>query len=152
MPQASTDSMLLLATYGTLLRTFGLHDRLGVANALAFEGPCVIPGTLYDLGRYPGARPLHGDADARIQGECYRLRDRATFDRLDAYEGYDPADEASSLFVRRRVTLLEPAGHDAWVYWYNSTPPGPQVASGDWATHVDGDDRDWGPADTVPDS
>ena len=142
--------MPLLATYGTLLRTFGLHDRLGVADALTFVQPCVLPGTLYDLGRYPGARPLSDNETGRIRGELYRMTDRATLAHLDAYEGYDPEDERESLFLRRRVTLLEPAGQGAWVYWYNGAPPGPRVPSGDWAAHVDGDDRDWGPRHAFP--
>lgn len=149
--------MDLLATYGTLLRPFGMQERLGVAEALSFVSPCVIPGTLYDLGRYPGAVPSSDGDTGRIQGELYRLHDSRTLRRLDAYEGYDPDDEHSSLFVRRRVTLLRPDDRDAWVYWYNAgdalhaAPPGPPVPSGDWVAHVDGEARDWGPEDTVPD-
>jgi gamma-glutamylcyclotransferase (GGCT)/AIG2-like uncharacterized protein YtfP len=143
--------MLPLATYGTLLRPFGMHERLGVDDALAFIAPCVLPGTLYDLGRYPGARPLADGETGTVQGELYRLRDTATLDLLDRYEDYSPDREDDSIFLRRRVTLVEPAGQEAWIYWYNGTPPGPQVPSGDWVAHVAGDDRDWGPEHTVPD-
>jgi len=112
------DSSRLLATYGTLMRAGGGVERLGVADRVSVVGACRFEGCLYDLGRFPGAVPGGGT----VCGELLRLSDPEVWAVLDRYEGYDPDDEAASLFVRRRVSLTEPAGRTAWVYWYNDDP------------------------------
>lgn len=124
---------LLLATYGTLMRSFDAQDRLGVRDRLSFVGDCRWEGRLYDLGRFPGAVP----GDGRVQGELFRLSSPTLWTPLDDYEGYDPKREAASLFVRRRVELRQPSGRTAWVYWFNGTPEeARRIRSGDWARHV----------------
>lgn len=126
-------SCLYLATYGTLMRAFGKHEALGVADRLTFVGECQWAGRLYDLGRFPGAVP----GDGTVHGELFRLGAPDVLSRLDRYEGYDPAHEDASLFVRCRVTLQAPDETTAWTYWYNGPPPGDaRVPSGDWAAHV----------------
>lgn len=126
-------SNALLATYGTLLRTFGRQETLGVEGELIFVSKCRVRGQLYDLGSFPGAVPGPGI----VHGELFRLRTSSVWTVLDRYEGYDAEDEASSLFIRRRVSLDGPQGQTAWIYWYNREPEGaPRISSGNWAAYV----------------
>ena len=126
-------SRSLLATYGTLMRTFGGFERLGVADRLSVVGTCRFEGRLYDLGQFPGAVP----SDGIVHGDLFRLRDPQVWSVLDRYEGYDADREEASLFVRRRVDLQEPSDQTAWVYWFSGDPSGsPLVPSGDWAAYV----------------
>ena len=128
-PMASS----LLATYGTLMRSFGNHQNLGVDDRLTFVGKCRWTGVLYDLGRYPGAVPGEGT----VHGDLFRLRGSQVWSVLDRYEGYDPNREDASLFVRQPVALDTPEDCTAWVYWYNGDPAShPRVSSGDWKTYV----------------
>jgi len=123
----------LLAAYGTLMRAFGRHEALGVADALTFVASCRFEGRLYDLGAYPGAVP----GDGTVRGEVFRLDGPDVWARLDRYEGYDPDHEAASLFVRRRASLGVP-DVTAWVYWYNGDPAGGvRVPSGDWRAYIE---------------
>jgi gamma-glutamylcyclotransferase (GGCT)/AIG2-like uncharacterized protein YtfP len=124
----------LLATYGTLMRSFGRHEQLGVGGWLAFVTRCRWRGRLYDLGSFPGAVPGPGT----VHGELFRLRDPQVWGVLDRYEGYDPERNDASLFVRREVELVRPDGRTACVYWYNGDPEeGTRVPSGDWAAYVE---------------
>lgn len=122
----------LLATYGTLMRTFGQQKQLGVAEQLSFVSSCRWEGRLYDLGRFPGAVP----GDGIVHGELFQVQDSRVWSVLDRYEGYDKENEQASLFVRRRVELRTPSDQTAWVYWYNKRPPAnARVSSGDWVAH-----------------
>lgn len=121
-----------LATYGTLMRSFGGADRLGVKDRLSFVTTCQFAGVLYNLGQFPGAVPGEG----AVHGELFRLRDPQAWAVLDRYEGYDADREDDSLFVRRRVDLIAPSDRTAWVYWFNGDPTGrPRVESGDWEAY-----------------
>lgn len=123
----------LLATYGTLRRSFGNHRRLGVDDRLTFVGECRWTGVLYDLGQYPGAIPGSGT----VHGDLFRLHGPQAWAVLDRYEGYDPDRDEASLFVRRPVELDHPKDCTAWVYWYNGDPASrPRVPSGNWKTYV----------------
>jgi len=125
-------SRTLIATYGTLMRSFGRQEALGVADALTYVSDCRFAGELYDLGRFPGAVPGPGT----VYGELFRLEDPAAQAQLDRYEAYDPDRTAASLFVRRRVSLAKPE-ETAWIYWYNDDPEdAPRVPSGDWAVYA----------------
>ncbi len=114
--------------YGTLRRGGGAQSALGLCRALSYLGPCRLRGTLVDLGAFPGL--VAGDGS--VTGELYEVADRAVLERLDRFEGYDPADPTGSAFVRRLARLLDPPVH-AWVWYYNRPTTGrPRVASGDW--------------------
>lgn len=123
----------VLFVYGSLLPGLPLHPLLASAVPL---GPGQIPGRLYDLGDYPGAVTTpHG----RVHGEAYRLRDPGLLRRLDDEEGYDPADEAGSLYVRRRVpvTLADGRVIAAWAYLYaGPLAQAVPIPSGDWRRHL----------------
>ncbi len=126
-------SSSLLATYGTLMQGFGAQERLGLQDQLTFQGPCRWAGRLYDLGSVPGAVP----GEQVVHGELFRLASASVWTVLDEYEGYDPAAEADSWYVRRRVSLQKPADCTAWVYWYNGDLSGTSpVPSGDWRRYT----------------
>ncbi|MEM7567887.1 MAG: gamma-glutamylcyclotransferase family protein [Pseudomonadota bacterium] len=121
----------LLAIYGSLRRGLGLPDAPELSGASRHVGSCLLQGRLYDLGDYPGlltARP------GCVHGEFLRIIAPSLSDALDAFELYDPRDEAGSLYLRRRVILLRPR-RLAWVYIYNRTPHGPVIPLGDWRRH-----------------
>jgi gamma-glutamylcyclotransferase (GGCT)/AIG2-like uncharacterized protein YtfP len=120
---------------------FSRHPLLGGDAVL--EGAARLRGSLYDFGEYPGVVLDDRDGGGWVAGELYRLRDLAArLAELDGAEGYDPADEARSLYVRRRASVLRADGArpDAWVYVYNdpwgAPSRGPRIPSGDWRAHL----------------
>jgi len=123
-----------LFAYGTLMAGLSRRPLLGPAH---LEGRGRIRGSLYDFGAYPGV--VLDDA-GWVSGELYRVPDLAErLPLLDREEWYDPADEAQSLYVRRRAPVRLDGGpvRDAWVYVYNGLPGrGPRIPSGDWRAHV----------------
>jgi gamma-glutamylcyclotransferase (GGCT)/AIG2-like uncharacterized protein YtfP len=123
-----------LFAYGTLMEGFSRRPLLGAA---VLEGPARARGSLYDFGEYPG---LVLDDGGWVAGELYRVPDLpARLPLLDHEEGYDPADEAASLYVRRCAAVEVPLGpaREAWLYVYNGPPGrGPRIDSGDWRVHV----------------
>lgn len=74
-------------------------------------------GSLFDLGRYPGARPRNGS----IFGEIFEIDD-SLLTVLDEYEG--PDFERAIVPTSRNI--------DCWIYWYVGSDPGRLIASGDW--------------------
>lgn len=119
-----------IAFYGSLMRRCG--DRLaelGIADALRPIGDCVLRGALYSLGPWPGLV----EGDGRVHGELHELIDERALAVLDDFEDYRPHDPASSLYERRKVALLEPAGVIAWSYWWlGETSQERRIASGRW--------------------
>lgn len=127
-----------LVLYGSLMRGLGAMEQLGVGDGLRFVGPCVCPGELYDLGAYPGLRR----GAAHVVAELYALLDPGLIARLDEFEGYRPEDPRGSLYLRERVTLIEPAGATAWLYVYNHVPDArTRIPDGDWRGHLAARDR-----------
>lgn len=123
-----------IALYGSLMRGLGPLEELGFDSRLRFVGPCVVQGELFDLGPYPALRPGKG----RVLAELHRLSDPGLLLELDAFEGYDPEHPERSLYLRERVTLIEPSGIEAWCYLYRATPDRrSKVASGDWRAHLE---------------
>ena len=121
-----------IAFYGSLMRGFGAQEDLQIESKLEFTGACQIPGTLHDLGEFPA---LAASATGCVHGELYRIKDPGVIPQLDAYEEFDPANPDRSLFVRRRVRLVEP-DLDCWVYFYNRPPPDDRlISSGSWSAH-----------------
>lgn len=121
---------LPLAVYGTLRTGGGAQAVLGIEGRLDDLGPCLIPGRLMDLGRYPGLLPGEG----RVRGDLFSFPDDEALALIDWWEDYMAEDEPASLYLRRTVRLIEPAGMEAVVYYWN----GPhhvglrEVAGGDW--------------------
>lgn len=133
MSGTSAEPVDWIALYGSLMRGLGAMDRLGLGHRLRYAGPCVVRGALFDLGHYPGLR--HGDG--RVVAELHALLDPDVLDALDAFEDYVPARPRESLYLRERVTLLEPAETEVWVYVYNSVPDAScRIPDGDWRAHL----------------
>ena len=109
-----------LFVYGTLHPDRAPEAMRSVVARLRHAGSGSVQGRLLDLGAYPG---LVLDGELRpVRGEVFALpEDAETLPALDAYEGFDPADEAGSLFVRRlcAVTLEGGSEEQHWVYVYN---------------------------------
>jgi gamma-glutamylcyclotransferase (GGCT)/AIG2-like uncharacterized protein YtfP len=117
-----------IAFYGLLNPGHGPFERLRLGAALEPAGPCLIPGRLYDLGRYPGLRRGAG----AVRGRLFRIRDRRVLRALDAFEEVRRDRPRLSLYLRRPLTLLDPPVR-AWVYVYNRPPgPGSRLAEGRW--------------------
>jgi gamma-glutamylcyclotransferase (GGCT)/AIG2-like uncharacterized protein YtfP len=124
-----------LFVYGTLMTGFSRRPLLGPQAVLEAGGR--VRGSLYDFGDYPG---LVLDDAGWVAGALYRIGDLPDrLPRLDRVEGYDPADEPGSLYVRRRapVHLADGATREAWLYVYNGPAGrGPRIPSGDWRAHL----------------
>jgi gamma-glutamylcyclotransferase (GGCT)/AIG2-like uncharacterized protein YtfP len=125
----------LLFVYGTLRRGFELHHHLARLGA-RFQAEAKVPGRLFDLGRFPGARPADRE-QAWVHGEVFELRQSAAdLEVLDEVEGFTPGTPEQSEFVRAItvVVLNDGARQSCWIYWLG---PGQgshrRIASGDYA-------------------
>ena len=133
MPQQTPESVEWIGLYGSLMRGLGAMDELGIREAIRFAGPCLLPGELFDLGRYPGMRRGSG----RVTAELYAILDPGVLVVLDSFEGYEPDRPRDSLYLRERVPLIEPTGTSAWTYFYNHVPDASaRVPNGDWRAHL----------------
>ena len=76
----------------------GWRERLGVADLVEPVGPCILAGSLFELGWYPG---LVLDGAGFVAAEALRLVDPSALDALDRFDAYDPArpDEGEYLGV-----------------------------------------------------
>lgn len=103
-----------IAFYGTLRSTHKtvMHDK--IAKSLRQLGPCIIPGQIYYLGRYPALKPGHRP----INGELYEIIDQAILEQLDQYEATDNEDPSAPGFSRQSTMLLKPK-LIAWIYYYD---------------------------------
>jgi len=108
-----------LFVYGTLRRHYDLKLKGRVEHELEYIGRAKIDGSLYDIGRYPGA-VKERNAD-EIIGDVFAVTDPVrVFKILDQYEG----DEFKR--KRNKVRLKSGKSINAWVYWYNQKPEGKQ--------------------------
>ena len=122
-----------LFVYGTLQPDHAPAEIASAIHRLREVGGGHVRGRLYDLGEYPGAI-LDPSAETPVHGRVFTLpEDPAVLSALDAYEGFDPADPAGSLFsrTRARVRLFDRQEIEAWMYVYNRDPRGaPRIADG----------------------
>jgi gamma-glutamylcyclotransferase (GGCT)/AIG2-like uncharacterized protein YtfP len=90
-----------VAVYGTL-RAGGRNDMARLRPGIACAGRTTLPGTLHDMGWYPGLR-LGSAPDARpVLAEVYPIDD-ALERQLDGIEGLWPLDEGE--YAKRVLTL-----------------------------------------------
>lgn len=82
-------------------------------KGLAYKGPCIFKGALYDLGRYPGLKK----GDNHIEGDLYEISDDTLLAELDEYESHDNYDPSIPGFIRKPLNLIEP-DVSAWIYFY----------------------------------
>jgi gamma-glutamylcyclotransferase (GGCT)/AIG2-like uncharacterized protein YtfP len=127
-----------LFIYGTLEPEIAPPGIRPVVGRLSREGQASVRGALYDLGPYPGL--VLSDRVGVVRGSVWRLpEDSRTLAELDRFEGYDPADERRSLFLRRKqlVNLADGRPFECWLYLYNRSPGrAPRVASGDYLAYL----------------
>lgn len=110
-----SQEMELLACYGTLMAEVPSYPGAPDTGALLTpRGACLLPGLLYDCGEYPALVTGLGE----VQGELYEVSSPQALALLDVEERYDPQNEKSSLYVRRRVRLITP-DVEAWTYLWN---------------------------------
>lgn len=117
--------------YGTLRIGESAYRQFALANRLRFVSTCIFVGRLFDLGDYPGF--FHGEGF--VTGDLFEADEPGLIEELDAYEGYDPGQPATSLFVRERIVLEAPR-LEAFIYRFNGTVDGRRrISSGDWPFH-----------------
>lgn len=108
--------------YGTLRRLDGnpMHWLLKGAK---FLGGATCGGRLYCVGTYPALIPSLNPTD-RVVGEVYELSDPAeVLEVLDEYEGCNPSDEDSSLFIREITSVRLETGEVLEVLTYRYNKP-----------------------------
>lgn len=106
-----------LFVYGTLRRGSDNQFARLLAERGRFLDETRVPGRLYDLGSYPGAKQSDRPNEW-IVGEVFYLDEPgAVLGALDEYEGPE--------FERALVNSY-------WIYWYVGSEPGRLIASGDW--------------------
>lgn len=124
----------LFVFYGLLKKgASGMPDHIDLEAAGEFLGPCRFRAALYDVGFFPGA--VQGSD--LCHGVRYRIADVSIVPALDAFEDVVPDDPARSMYLRRRIELLDDDGRAtderAWIYWYNQSIDGrPYIDGGDW--------------------
>jgi gamma-glutamylcyclotransferase (GGCT)/AIG2-like uncharacterized protein YtfP len=97
-----------------------------------------LAGRLWGLRRTAarsyGYPALVTDDAGRVVVELYRLGDREQLARLDALESYDPADEARSEYLRRRVEVIDGPVASAWAYRFVGELPqaADPIPGGNW--------------------
>ena len=109
-----------LAVYGTLRRRSVFQKSPWAAARLRFFGCGLIRGRLFWQRTYPAL--VQGPGIAQV--ELFWIADPNVLSNLDQYEGFEPTDPRSSLFIRREVLLLNPRVW-AWTYFL-----GPEIPRG----------------------
>ncbi|MGO8777789.1 MAG: gamma-glutamylcyclotransferase [Rhodomicrobium sp.] len=106
-----------LFVYGTLMRgSKSPYAKLLQARAQII-GEATAPGTLYRLGRFPGA-VFDRHCPAKVYGEVFRLSGSSLLDALDAYEGCRPEDPEPRPFSREIIEVAMCRGGTLCVWAY----------------------------------
>jgi gamma-glutamylcyclotransferase (GGCT)/AIG2-like uncharacterized protein YtfP len=89
---------------------------------LQFISEASTPGTMFDLGEYPGAI-FDRDSGTEITGEVYRLpMNPQVLKKLDEYEEFNRRSPRQSLFLREAIVVRTTDGKklSCWAYRFNS--------------------------------
>lgn len=129
--------------YGTLIAGSGNPVASAAHTMLRDRGPGSARGALYAVGEAEGWYPLLLSGAGTVHGRLYEIAPgfgEADLAALDAYEDFDPADPAGSLYVRATIVVTDADGafHQAQAYNFNRPlPPGAQaIADGDFAAWI----------------
>lgn len=110
--------------YGTLLDGSDNPVARAVHALLEPEGSAAAHGKLHAVPDRAGWFPALVSGEGQVLGRCYQARpgfSASDLAQLDAYEDYDPANEGSSLYLRRSVELI--GGSCAQAYLFNQPLP-----------------------------
>lgn len=143
--------------YGTLLPDQPNFVLWGKAIT-AMEPATFHGGQLYDMGFYPMLVPT--GAETAVTGQLITVTPNqydAVLQRLDALEGYDPAQPDSAEYQRQAVQVVVANGRTqtAWIYLGKTelVTHKPVIPNGDWATYAAQNQPDlqdwWEASDTV---
>lgn len=91
-----------------------------------------VPGVLYNLGWYPGAKLGEGHGKPGVPGPTFTCEkiEVESLDAVDKYEGYSEKYPEQSLYIRRPYK-------DGWIYEYNGeVNPLRAIESGDWLDYT----------------
>lgn len=119
-----------ILVYGTLRPGCGAYEMFGLDESTVHVATVRIPGTMYDLGRFPGIK-LDGNPDGFVC-DVLEVLDPDVISRLDRYEGYHEEYPNGSLYIRREITI---DGFDdpVYIYEYNDHIGGRKLKEGgDW--------------------
>jgi gamma-glutamylcyclotransferase (GGCT)/AIG2-like uncharacterized protein YtfP len=134
------ESCRLLFAYGTLMSgavgSKGRAQRDRLARVADVVGQATVTGRLYNLGQYPGLKPVGGAGEV-VHGEVLELASPhgRSLRWLDSYEGIVPGNHPHNEYERRIVdaTLDDGAVVQAWTYICLLQPtPWAWIASGSW--------------------
>ena len=127
--------MTHLFIYGTLMPGLRLEAEMHGAH---FVGAAQVPGSLVDVGRYPGLLLDLSTGEGLVTGEVYEVGD-AHLARLDRVEGMVPGDRAASQYWRETVTVLSGPlqGQLVQTYVYNRPSDGcTPIPHGDYRRYI----------------
>jgi gamma-glutamylcyclotransferase (GGCT)/AIG2-like uncharacterized protein YtfP len=129
--------------YGTLIAGSGNPVAMAAHALLRDLGPATARGALYAVGEAEGWYPVLLSGAGAVHGRLYEAAPgfaETDLAALDAYEDFDPADPAGSLYVRATIVATDTAGvfHEAQAYSFNrQLPPGAQaIADGDFCAWI----------------
>jgi gamma-glutamylcyclotransferase (GGCT)/AIG2-like uncharacterized protein YtfP len=130
-----TDAPLRFFFYGTLIRGSANSAARAAHRALRDLGPAQVAGALYAIPDPGGWYPALLSGGGVVHGRLYEVLagfGAADLAALDAYEDYDPANPASSLYLR--IALA----NGAYAYRFNHPLPAAArpIPSGDFATWI----------------
>ena len=120
------------AAYGSFRIATRRLETPALRNA-RHVGPCVIRGSLYQMGGYPVLKP----GDGQVAGDLLELPWHFDFGSFDRYEDYHQLKPWACRYIRRLVRLVEPKV-EAWTYVYVwPADRTTRFRSGDWLAVVD---------------
>ncbi|HKT25566.1 MAG TPA: gamma-glutamylcyclotransferase family protein [Terriglobales bacterium] len=111
-----------LFVYGTLRRAHTPPEAATLMHDLEFISGASTPGTMFDLGEYPGA-VFDPESGSEVKGEVYRLPlNSDVLKKLDEYEEFKPRSPRQSLFVREAIVVRTSDGKklSCWTYRFNA--------------------------------
>ena len=124
-----------LFVYGTLRRGFRLHHHL-VRLGASFRADGKVAGELFNLGSYPGARPITNEGKW-VHGELFQLRSPLPdLEVLDRVEEFIPSAHGRCEFIRALTDVIQFDGQrqHAWIYWLSERiAASRRISSGDYA-------------------
>ena len=114
-----------LFVYGTLKSTYQHPMHQSLLRYAIYTGEGFLLGKLYKIDWYPGMIPSDNEQD-KVFGEIYTIEnEKALFELLDEYEGYEINDEQNSDYLRRKAQVWYNDKYlETWVYWYNQSVEG----------------------------